>query len=211
MKILKTESKQCISCMEEHDVEIVEAEESGTFKGEKVDFIAIYEFCPNSEEYSETEEMMRSNSSAQKDAYRSKVGLLTSREIKSIREKYGMGQKEFAEVLGWGMATIARYETQQVQDRVHDDMLRKLDSEPKWFLEILERAKDKIGVKYVQYYKIASELLRKKTNPYVWSFTSSGCSVDELSLAVANVNFGIHLNHYCVASNLIQQENSDAA
>ncbi len=55
------------------------------------------------------------------------MGLLTSDEIIKIREKYGISQKEFSEVLGWGgRATITRYENHQVQDRVHDDVLKKL-------------------------------------------------------------------------------------
>ena len=76
---------KCASCMEDHEVQVIEVEESGTFKGERVSFIAVYEYCSNTEEYSETEEMMRINSLAQKDAYRSKVGLLTSGEIRAIR------------------------------------------------------------------------------------------------------------------------------
>ena len=148
--------------MEQHEVNIVEVEEKGTFKGEMVPFNAVYEYCVNSDEFSETEEMMRRNSLAQKDSYRKVFRLLTSDEIKAIREKFGMGQKEFAEVLGWGAVTVARYETQQVQDRAHDDILRKIDSEPKWFLEMLDRAKDKVGSRYAQYYSITSELIRKK-------------------------------------------------
>ena len=87
MRTIKKELKQCFSCMEEHEIEIVEVEETDTFKGESVTFNAIYEYCVNADEYSETEELMRSNSLAQKDAYRNKVGLLTSNEIKRIREK----------------------------------------------------------------------------------------------------------------------------
>ena len=110
MRTIKKELKQCFSCMEEHEIEIVEVEETDTFKGESVTFNAIYEYCVNADEYSETEELMRSNSLAQKDAYRKQVGLLTSSEIKRIREKYRISQKEFSEILGWSPATITRYE-----------------------------------------------------------------------------------------------------
>ena len=220
MKVLKKEMKHCISCMEQHDVDIVEIEEKGTFKGELVSFSAVYEYCSNTEEYLETEEMMRKNSLAQKDAYRKAVRLLTSDEIKSIREKFGMGQKEFAEVLGWGAVTVARYETQQVQDRAHDDILRKIDSEPKWFLEMLDRAKDKVGLKYVQYYSIA--LLRKKMSPYICSFANPHYSYSNLSFTAANVNVGLSFNpsydkklagekQYCGSTHDIPPEISAAA
>lgn len=110
MKIINTQRKLCPSCMEEHDVEVVETDESNVFKGEQVEFTAVYEYCSNAEEYSENEEMIKINDLAFKDAYRRKQSLLTSKEIQAIREKYDISQKEFSEVLGWGMATITRYE-----------------------------------------------------------------------------------------------------
>jgi len=83
MKILNSEHRLCISCMKEHRIDIIETEEQITFKGIKVKFNAIYEYCANTDEYLETEDMIRSNSLAVKDAYRVEVGLLTSNEIKS--------------------------------------------------------------------------------------------------------------------------------
>lgn len=154
--------------MEEHDVDIVEVIDNEIFKGEEVAFTSTYEYCSNADELLETEEMIKANSLAMKDAYRKKVGLLTSSEIKNIREKYGISQKDFSEVLDWGMATITRYENHQVQDRAHDDVLRKIDSDPKWFLEMLQRAKKKISVKaYCAYYHEASEQFKKKKNQYL--------------------------------------------
>ena len=165
MRTIKKEIRQCATCMNEHEVAIVEVEEAGTFKGESVMFHAMYEYCVDADEYSETEELMRSNSLAQKDAYRKQVGLLTSSEIKRIREKYRISQKEYSEILGWSPATITRYENHQVQDRAHDDILRKLDSDPQWFIEMLERAKNSIA-KYSVYRQNAASLLNKQASPY---------------------------------------------
>jgi DNA-binding transcriptional regulator YiaG len=66
---------------------------------------------------------------------------LTSNEIISLREKYGVSQKDLSEILDWGKATITSYENHQVQDRAHDDILRKIDPDPEWFIEMLKRAK----------------------------------------------------------------------
>lgn len=168
MKIIKTEHKLCPSCVEEHDVEVVEINESNVFKGEQVEFSAVYEYCSNTEEYSETEEMIKTNDLAFKDAYRRKQSLLTSGEIKAVREKYGVSQKDFSEILDWGMATITRYENHQVQDRAHDDILWKISSDPKWFLELLERAKTRLSSKaYMSYHKQAREVFRIEKNQYL--------------------------------------------
>lgn len=186
MNILKTEQKLCLSCMEEHNVNIVEVEEQVTYKDLEVEFISIYEYCSDSDEYIETEDMIRTNSLAMKDAYRRKVGLLTSDDIKNIREKYGVSQKEFSEILNWGQATITRYENHQIQDKAHDDILSKIDSDPKWFLEMLERAKERISPKlYSQYYKKASELYNMKNNPYFLKTINTNIIFGEMKLVNA--------------------------
>lgn len=168
MKKIKSENKLCLICMEEHKVDTVEVMENVIFKDEEVSFLATYEYCSSADEFLETEEMIKANSLAMKDAYRKKAGLLTSGEIIAIREKYGISQKDFSEVLNWGKATITRYENNQVQDRAHDDVLRKIDSDPKWFLEMLKRAKGRISEKaFNKYYHETSEQFKKKRNQYL--------------------------------------------
>ena len=109
MKILKTERKLCMCCMEEHEVQIVEVHEKLTFKGKKVEYNAIYEYCDLTEEFLSTEDMITNNDIAMKDAYRRQCGLLTSEEIISIRKKYSISQKDLACLLGWGEKTITRW------------------------------------------------------------------------------------------------------
>ncbi len=223
MNIIKRELKFCVSCMEEHEVLVVELEEKRNLKNEKISFKAYYEYCPNTDEYFESEDMIRANSLALKDAYRSKVGLLTSIEIKSIRQKYSISQKEFSEVLGWGKATITRYENHQIQDRAHDDILRKIDSDPDWFLEMIKRAKDNIESKhYDSYYKNATKELRKKANLYTYNFNeleytianqsiSVGLKFDEIcSGKINNVDNTCKIN-YIAIENRIDESNAEVA
>jgi len=165
---LKSEKKICSICMEEHSVDTVEVIDNEIFKGVEVTFPATYEYCAIADEYLETEEMIKANSLAMKDAYRKKSGLLTSGEIIRIRERYGVSQKDFSEILEWGRATITRYENHQVQDRAHDDVLRKIDSDPKWFLELLQRSEGRIPAKaFSKYHDEANEQFKKKKNQYL--------------------------------------------
>ena len=95
-------------------------------------------------------------------------GLLTSRQIIAIRDQYGVSQKDFAKILGWGGATITRYENHQVQTLVHDDVLRKIHSDPKWFLEMLARSKKNISKKaFKKYFEVANEVLGGMQNTYL--------------------------------------------
>ncbi len=153
MKILKTERKLCMCCMEEHEVQTVEVLEKLTFKGKKVEYNAIYEYCDLAEEFLSTEDMITNNDIAMKDAYRRQCGLLTSKEIILIRKKYSISQKDLASLLGWGEKTITRYEGHQVQDIAHDSVLRKINDDPEWFLELLKKAKERISLEAYDKYK----------------------------------------------------------
>lgn len=154
--------------MKEHEVDTVEVLDTEIFKGEEVSFISTYELCADADEYLESEEMIRANSLAMKDAYRKKMGLLTSSEIIELRGQYGVSQKDFSEILDWGRATITRYENHQVQDRVHDDVLKKMNSDPKWFLEMLKRAKGRISDKaFTKYLHEGKEQFKKRKNQYL--------------------------------------------
>jgi len=114
MEKIKGEIKLCLVCMEVHEVQTIIVEDSELFKGENVSFNATYEYRNRADEYLETEEMIKLNSLAMKDAYRQKIGLLTSSEIITIRDRYGVSQKDFSEILDWGRATITRYARCQV-------------------------------------------------------------------------------------------------
>jgi len=58
------------------------------------------------------------------DAYRKKVGLLTSTEIREGREKLDLTQKAFAEQMTIGIASIKRWEGGLIQTKSMDKILR---------------------------------------------------------------------------------------
>jgi len=58
------------------------------------------------------------------DIYRQKHGLLTSAEIKGYREQLGLSQRQFADCLEAGEASVKRWETWLVQERSSDRLIR---------------------------------------------------------------------------------------
>lgn len=168
LEILSCDKKLCLSCMEEHIVKRVEIEEENIFKGITVSYPARYEYCDRTEEYLTFGGTLNSNNLAMKDAYRKKVGLLTSQEIVSIRELYGISQKDLCKILNWGSSTIGRYESSQVQDSVHDDVLRLIADDPGLFLKLLKRAKDTLSSKtFLRSLAHGNELFRKRKDRYL--------------------------------------------
>ena len=80
-----------------------------------------------------------------RNAYRVLHGLLTSEEIVGIRESYGLSQVDLARLLGWGEATISRYESKAIQDEAYDTMLRMIKDNPLVALELLKKNADKFS------------------------------------------------------------------
>ena len=145
MKVISREKRLCTCCMEEHEVKVVCVQEQATFKKENVEYLAEYYYCDLAEECYMDEGMTNSNDIRMKDAYRKKMGLLSSDEIIAIREKYKITQSDLCILLGWGGKTITRYESHQVQDKAHDSILKKLNQDSEWFLRLLSDAKDLIS------------------------------------------------------------------
>ena len=168
MEILKISKKICPCCMEEHEVPVVLVQEKNVFKGVEVTYSATYEYCERCDEYNATEEMITANDIAIKNAYRNKMGLLTSDKIIALRKKYAISQSDLCTLLAWGKKTITRYEGHQVQDAAHDKILRKLDSDPEWFLSLLEKAKNEFSeAAYKKYFQNALKLFEASKDLYL--------------------------------------------
>lgn len=168
MQILHREYRLCECCMEEHEVKTVRVKENMTFKDEYVEYIADYFYCDYADEYYMDEDMITNNDIRMKDAYRKKMGLLTSKEICGIRVKYGISQGDLCTLLGWGGKTITRYESHQVQDKAHDTILKKLDHDPEWFIDLLTNSERVFPTEALKkYYEKASLLYKENHDEYL--------------------------------------------
>ena len=50
MKVIRSERRMCLCCMEEHEVKTVLVKEHATFKNRQVAYDALYTFCDVAEE-----------------------------------------------------------------------------------------------------------------------------------------------------------------
>ncbi len=168
MTIIKNERKLCPCCMKEHKVKTVVVKDNLTFKGLKVFYDATYMYCDVADEFYMDEAQIQENDIRMKDAYRSEQDLLTSNEIHSIRNKYGITQSDLSTLLGWGGKTITRYESHQVQNRAHDSILKKIDIDPEWFISLLKNSKDNFPEEsYQKYLKNATNLFKSDKDLYL--------------------------------------------
>ena len=131
--ILRKVHMNCPLCDKTHEVEERKRVASILLKGEEVTYEERFYFCANAdkdENEFETGSMTNENLLNARNAYRMKKGLLTSYEIVEIRESYGLSQVDLAKLLGWGEATISRYESKAIQDKAYDTMLRRNKDNP---------------------------------------------------------------------------------
>lgn len=76
--------------------------------------------------------------------YREKYGIISPDEIKKLREKYKLSQREFSQLLGFGEITISRYERGSLPTVAQNQIIK--DSEnPNKMLEFLEMNSEKVG------------------------------------------------------------------
>ncbi len=106
-----------------------------------VEYIEKYYYCDEEDEEFYDEEVSKENYINLTDKYKEKVNLLTSKEIKRIREKYSLSQLDLAVLLGMGEITVTRYETGIIQEKTHDILLRIVDNEPHYLVELLKESK----------------------------------------------------------------------
>jgi len=70
--------------------------------------------------------------------------LLTSEEIKAIRNQYGLNQKMFSKSLGFGEVTVQRYESGALPTKAFSDLIKRVKS-PEEYLKILEANQSKLS------------------------------------------------------------------
>lgn len=118
------------------------------------------------------------------DDYKRKNNLLTSREIAKIREKYGLSQAKFSEMLGFGLKTITRYENGAIQDSTHDNLMRLVDKEDNFlFLQRLSKTN------FVKAYKTRKEDCLKQENISIEYEYKKPCN--EIYITSINGNGGL--------------------
>ena len=152
----------CPLCDKTHEIEERKRTTTIIIKGEEVTYEERFYFCANSDEDEnefETGTMTNENLLNARNAYRVKMGLLTSDEIVAIRESYGLSQVDLAKLLGWGEATISRYESKAIQDEAYDTMLRLIKDNPLQALEFLKKNSEKFSM--VKRLEIRAKIVEK--------------------------------------------------
>ena len=161
--LIKRVHMNCPVCDKLHDVEERKRTTTLWIKDDEVEYEEIYYVCINSREDEnefETGKMSNINLLNARNEYRRKHRLLTADEIVGIRAGYGLSQVEFARLMGWGEATISRYESKAIQDEAYDNMLKIAKDNPSIVMELFNKNAQKFSLQRQKqiYEKIAEKL-----------------------------------------------------
>ncbi len=134
----------CTECLSDQDVDLTIRPETITVRGEPIEVQSKAAICMNcgSEVFdsSMADEILK----IAYGVYRKKHGLLSSDEIRQIRESYGLSHRALASLLGWGLVTTQRYERGLIQDEAHDAILREMRDDPSFVFAQFEKRKDEM-------------------------------------------------------------------
>ena len=74
MRILKMETKECPYCTRQHPVATMAVEETNIYKGVKVSYEAVYEYCGVADEWHAVGDMISQNHRSMVEAYQKVMG-----------------------------------------------------------------------------------------------------------------------------------------
>lgn len=123
----------CVNCEEE--VEYVTKKEKKTVnvRGRVFDVEITNAYCKKCGEQVFPDSIAKANDIIIFDEYRRLEGLLTSKEIKAIREKRHLSQAQLAKLINCGEKNITRYENGTIQDRAFDLLIRLVDKDDSYY------------------------------------------------------------------------------
>ena len=162
-------NRDCPFCDKVHDIEHRFELAEMVIKDEKVEYVAEFYLCP----VTKCEDgnswtaagMLDENLFRAKDAYRVNHSLLKSDDIKNIRKKYGLTQKELSNLLGLGNITISRYETTHIQDEIYDNALRAVMNNSSLALEELIKHKNLFsGERFSELKEMFKSMIKEEGN-----------------------------------------------
>lgn len=127
-KEIKKIKNECPVCEVERDLVYGLIDEILKVRNEDIPVTSKIYYCPQGDHYFYDINDEEDKFQAAYNEYRKRKGLLQPEKIREIREQYGLSQRNFARLLGWGEITIHRYESGAIQDEVHNDVLSMIRS-----------------------------------------------------------------------------------
>jgi len=134
----------CNKCGKLVDYKIIEKAEIVNVRQENIEINSRIAVCLNCDSKLFHPKLEDENLEQVYREYAKRKGLLYKEDITRIRNKYGVSQRLFSQILGIGKATIERYETGALPSKVHSDLIKRAD-DPVFFKSLLQERHNEIA------------------------------------------------------------------
>lgn len=134
----------CPSCEDYRELEMVAATEGINVRGEQIKVDTAHLKCLScGEEFVDPSSKADPIDVAFRE-YRRRHGMLQPEEIRELRKRYGLTQSEMGKILGWGFATLSRYENGALQDDAHEKILHLIER-PENLLKLIQETPEALS------------------------------------------------------------------
>ncbi|MCF8009153.1 MAG: type II toxin-antitoxin system MqsA family antitoxin [Halanaerobiales bacterium] len=181
----------CEKCDDLVEYKVKSKKESYNIKNENIEIKAKVAFCKECRTELFHQKLDKINQRKIFDIYRKRHKLLSPEEIKEIRAKYHLNQKEMSQLLGWGEITYHRYENGAVPDSAHNNQLLLIRN-PRNVKELLNNGKTKLTVDQKEQLKKRVNKLLDTKNKLVLNLSKNFYN----KLKVSANNNDLNLNEY---------------
>ncbi|MDQ7793979.1 MAG: DUF4065 domain-containing protein [bacterium] len=123
---LRRRSGYCPACSTEQPLRIESVDQTFCIHGEEVTVRGRVAFCCRCGEDVFDRELDFAALESAYAEYRRTRGIPSPQDIVAMRQKYGLGQRPLAKLLGWSPATVYRYEKGSVPAPAHAEILKRL-------------------------------------------------------------------------------------
>ena len=132
---MSTKKLFCVQCDELREIMEKQTQVTHNIKGEEINVEAIIPHCSICGNEISDLDVEEKHFNHALNEYRKRKNLLSPKEIKEIRDIYGLSQRAFARALGFAESSMNRYELGALQDVIHNNLLL-LVKDPKNMLRI---------------------------------------------------------------------------
>lgn len=134
--------KYCVQCDKDEDFIVLERNETYDIRGENIQVKTGVLKCGKCGLEFFDDAFTGSALREAYNEYRRRKNIPSPDEIKELRHSFGLSQREFAKLLGWGYVTVSRYENGSLPGESHAAVLAALKHDPEHALGLLEATKN---------------------------------------------------------------------
>lgn len=169
-------NKREVACKHKN-FSIIQKEETYPVLGEDTTIVANVKVCDDCGKEVFDFRLDEDNMQRAFAKYKRNHALMTAMEIIALRNKYNISQRTLAALIGCSQATVVRYESGNIQNNTHNNIMRMLQK-PENMIEILEVKEEELSTKEVETIKASIARLNSleaKTASMVEHFSEYLC------------------------------------